>query len=222
MSKPLLAGRIEKMATENQRLKSEIECLKLWDGRKVAELIPELESNIASLRDELERKHKLVEHNDGIQENLDDMERLLEAHKYHKRAWQRRALKAEREVRFLSGIRDAEGRAHELADEVWELQRDRADANAKALANRKGELDELRQTAGRERTLRRQLQEVNDNLTRQLKAAEFRAEENTSVAAARFDALSGVEGKLRDSQEELQELEEKITAISDSFSVRPF
>ena len=222
MSKPLLAGRIEKMATENQRLKSEIECLKLWDGRKVAELIPELESNIASLRDELERKHKLVEHNDGIQENLDDMERLLEAHKYHKRAWQRRALKAEAEVRSLSALRMAEGMANDLAIELWELQKDRADANARALANAKDEIGNLQTRTHLEQVKRRQLQEVNDNLTRQLKKAEFRAEENTSVAAARLDALSGVEGKLRDSQEELQELEEKITAISDSFSVRPF
>ena len=207
---------------EISRLRCEVDCIKLWEGRNVAELIPELESNIASLRDELERKHKLVEHNDGIQENLDDMERLLEAHKYHKRAWQRRALKAEAEVRSLSALRMAEGMANDLAIELWELQKDRADANARALANAKDEIGNLQTRTHLEQVKRRQLQEVNDNLTRQLKAAEFRAEENTSVAAARFDALSGVEGKLRDSQEELQELEEKITAISDSFSVSPF
>jgi len=106
-----------------------------------------------------------------------------------------RTQELEKELAVVEKFREEEGIAADLTTELWELQKQRADANAKALSKANEEASKFQSIADSERSHRRRLAEANENLTRQLKQTESQRKAEADV----WDENAGkLEARVRD------------------------
>jgi len=126
---------------------------------------------------------------------------------------------------LVETYREAEDIASDLSEDLRTLQTERADANAKAYASAKEDLDRLTGTLRNEQRKRRKLDEVNANLTAQLKRDERLRWGGRPV----FEVIHELEAKVKETSRHLDEsnllrqnLEDELTAIVAKFEPRPF